>query len=58
MTYFFQIIEISLILNQIQNDSPVSFIHAILIIEHHKKFSPSELLNKYTYYEGGLYLIG
>ena len=39
-------IGILLILYQIQNDSPVSFVCAILIAEHHENVSPSEKFNK------------
>lgn len=39
-------IEILLILYQIQNDSSVSFVCAILITEHHENFSPSKKFNK------------
>lgn len=50
-------IGILLILYQIQNDSPVSFVCAILIAEHHANFSPSKKFNKEIYYEESLYLI-
>lgn len=48
-------IGISLVLNQIQNDSPISSTHVIFIIEHHKKYHFRII--KCIYYKGGLYLI-